>query len=61
MAEEGLEKAKGLEGKDAISMFGECVKWHSYLDENNALYLMEEFERFNQDTYELIPPFYIVC
>lgn len=53
MAEEGLEKAKGLEGKDAISMFGECVKWHSYLDEDNALYLMEEFERFNQDTYEL--------
>lgn len=32
-AEEALEAAKKVEGKDAISLFGETVKWEDYLDD----------------------------
>ena len=36
--EELLEKAKGLDRKDAISLFGETVKWKSYLEARDKLY-----------------------
>lgn len=47
MAEEALEEAKELEGKDAISLFGETVKWDDYLDDNN---LMKDLEILNDNT-----------
>lgn len=35
MAEEALEEAKAIEGKDAITIFNETVKWKNYLNDNN--------------------------
>jgi len=54
VAENALEKAKEIdENKDAITLFGETVKWNTYTDENNAVYLQEELERFDKETYPL--------
>lgn len=54
IAEDALEEAKGIDDKkDAISLFGETVKWEDYLDENNAVYLQEELERFGDEIYPL--------
>ena len=33
IAEEALEAAKGVEGKDAVSLFGETTKWDDYFDD----------------------------
>jgi CRISPR-associated protein Csm1 len=53
IAEEALHVAKSMENKDAISLFGETVKWDTYIDENNAVYLKEELERFDKEVYAL--------
>ncbi|WP_457608167.1 type III-A CRISPR-associated protein Cas10/Csm1 [Nitratifractor sp.] len=44
-AEKALETAKGVEGKDSVSLFGETVKWEDYLDD---LGLSEELERLSE-------------
>ena len=47
LSEEALENAKALENKDAITLFGETVKWEDYLDD---LGLMEELEKADVNT-----------
>jgi len=42
-----LEKAKEADGKDAITLFGETVKWDSYLQDNK---LKEQLKVFNDNT-----------
>lgn len=37
MAEEALEEAKAMNGKDAITIFGETIKWVDYLDDNGLI------------------------
>lgn len=37
MAEEGLDEAKSLSGKDAVTIFGETVKWDDYLDDGGLI------------------------
>ena len=44
-SENALESAKEIDGKDAISLFGETVRWEDYLDDNGLkeeLYLIED-------------------
>jgi CRISPR-associated protein Csm1 len=41
-AEDALEAAKETDGKDAVNLFGETVKWEDYLDD---LGLSEELEK----------------
>ena len=42
ISEEALEESKEMDGKDAITLFGECVKWDDYLDD---LGLMDELRK----------------
>lgn len=44
LSEEALEKAKEMDDKDAVSLFGETVKWDDYLDD---LGLKEELENID--------------
>ena len=53
ISEKALEKAKEVDGKDAISLFGETVKWDKYSDEDNAQYFLEELEYFDKNYYEI--------
>jgi CRISPR-associated protein Csm1 len=56
VAEEALESAKELEGKDAISLFGETVKWSSYKKTFEVLQkVFEDFDDPNTATlYRLL-------
>ncbi|GAB6044537.1 type III-A CRISPR-associated protein Cas10/Csm1 [Caminibacter profundus] len=47
VSEEALEKSKDMDGKDAITLFDETVKWEDYLDDNG---LLEELEILNDNT-----------
>jgi len=59
VSEEALENSKEMKNnegkviKDAISLFGETVKWKDYLDEDNALYFQEELYRIDKEVFEL--------
>ncbi|NOX15679.1 MAG: hypothetical protein GXP61_06610, partial [Epsilonproteobacteria bacterium] len=54
ISEKALEKAKEIdENKDAISLFGETVKWDKYTDKNNAQYFLEELEYFDENYLEI--------
>ncbi len=46
ISEEALEEAKAVDGKDAISLFGETVKWDDYLDDMG---LYEELDKLSED------------
>lgn len=53
ISESALENAKVHKdekgrAKDAVSLFGETVKWDDYLDEDNAAFLLDEVEHFEQ-------------
>jgi CRISPR-associated protein Csm1 len=45
IAEEQLEHSKSLDGKDAIALFGECVKWGEYIKiRDEFIPFLEKFE-----------------
>lgn len=46
MAEEALDEAKSVDGKDAITIFGETIKWVDYLDDNG---LVEELTKLGDE------------
>ncbi len=46
MAEEALEDAKEIDGKDAISLYGETTQWEDYLDD---LGLSDELQKVNSE------------
>ena len=47
ITEELLEKSKEVDGKDSITLFGETVKWDSYLQDNG---LKEQLKVFDDNT-----------
>lgn len=49
-AEEGLEAAKAMEDKDALTLFDECVKWEDYLDDRGLKEGLEAMEASDQTT-----------
>jgi CRISPR-associated protein Csm1 len=54
-SEEALEKAKELKGKDAVSLFGETVKWDDYLDDLGLSNELEQIDDINTAfTYRLL-------
>ncbi len=46
ISEEALEEAKAVDGKDAISLFGETVKWDKYLNDKG---LKKELDNLSED------------
>jgi len=55
ISEKALEKAKELDEKDAISLFGETVKWDDYLDDLGLSDELEKIEEINTAfTYRLL-------
>jgi CRISPR-associated protein Csm1 len=45
IAEDELKRAKDIDGKDAIALFGECVKWDKYISvRGDLLKSLHEFE-----------------
>ena len=49
-AEEALKEAKALEGKDAVTLFDECVKWKDYLNGQRLKEGLEAMEESDQTT-----------
>lgn len=55
ISEEALEEAKEVDGKDAISLFSETVKWNDYLDDLGLSKELEKAEEINTAfTYRLL-------
>ncbi len=56
ISEKALERAKEMDDKDAISLFGESVKWKKYLDTYKKLYpKLKNIEEINTAfTYRLL-------